>query len=219
MSNIIGSKGLPGPTSWNRQQVSRRVTEPTNFIITKTALRTPKTELCALLLKGLNSLSHLFQSLTVKFKRALPCSRQPLVSSKNGTKVFQFYSYAELETILKSISSVCSTFQVHNIFDAIHSKHSDVQLIDRISYCETMLRIVTMRITAREKEKSVITKSVEEIIFSTELSALGLNQVGRGDLLAADRTGSICHSRNMGDHEPCYSAKGYIEVRPRHNGT
>ena len=125
----MGSRGLPGPTSWNHQQISRRVTEPTNYIITRTELSKPETESHTLFKGELNSFSPLFHLIKVKVKKGLPCWKNPVLWSENDRSLLQLSNCAKLPIALRSLSLVCSTFQAHNRFAFINLEYLGDQLI------------------------------------------------------------------------------------------
>ena len=169
--------------SWNCQQTIREVTESTNHIITRTGLSKPKTESPAVFLKGLNTVS----SLSHLIKKTLPCSKRPVVWLQNDRRSLQLSIYIESKIALRKLGLVCNIFQTRNksvfthlecVVDQLIHKDNSQQLVVSVSFVQlsdrspNRLGLVTMKATPKDKGKSVMTRSITDIVFSTEMGAL-----------------------------------------------
>ena len=112
-----------------------------------------ETELPPLLFKGLNSLSPLFQLITVRLNKHMLCRRKPFVLSEDGSRKFQLHSHPALEKRLRTLGSVCNKTLVKLTTDSIELGQLAakslgniclVQLLDKISFCKNRLMEVTM---------------------------------------------------------------------------
>ena len=95
-----------------------------------------ETELPPLLFKGLNSLSPLFQLITVRLNKHMLCWRKPLVMSEDGSRKFQLNSHPALEKRLRTLASVCNKTPVKLTDDSIESGQLAAKLLGNISLAQ-----------------------------------------------------------------------------------
>ena len=150
--------------SWNTQQVSRNLTDLTNYIITGPAPRTPVTNSSNLFLE--NPAKPISLS-----SEALSCSNSSnlFVLSNKANQLEHFKSFEEF---VESFSSIFNTSQVKESIHSIESGCLSSQLLGWINFFKLESRSLTMKLTPKEKGKAAMIRSVKEITFSTEMGPL-----------------------------------------------
>ena len=160
----------------NGQLVSRTVTELPTLIIPGTALRAPVTELNWLLLGRTTSFSLLPKVIQPKLCQGLRCRR---ITDSQRTSQFSSNDRV-IESILSGPDSkVCRRAQ-HLPFSSVFSnlqvlcrlQHKIKSRCIAVQYSRTRLEASNMKLTPKDKGKSVMTRSIDEIVFNTDMAAL-----------------------------------------------
>ena len=126
------------------------------------------TEFPRLLFEELPSLSSFPQPLREKYVRSLSELQKSLAWSRHSRTVFQCTSYTELKRVVRLLS----TYQKQNNLHFSKSEILAQRLIETISFWGIGLGRVTMGLTAKEKGKAAMTRSIADITFSTDMAAL-----------------------------------------------
>jgi hypothetical protein len=164
--------------NWNPQLIPRRVTELPKTIIRQTPPKTSTTELLRLSLEGFQSLNPFQYTFTAAFQRGLPDSERKIAWYRIAIQSINFAGFGDS---LKSLNLVYSTPRREHIVDADRSGYSTAQLIHSTtlaqlkvtnSFSRDRLKCVTMKSTPKDKGKSVMARSITNIVFSTEMGAL-----------------------------------------------
>lgn len=129
-------------------------------------------------LEGFHGLNPFSYTLTAAFQRSLPDSERKIARCRI---VFQSINFTEFGIFIRSLSLVYSTPQREHTVESNRSKYSAAQLTDSItlaqlkvisSFSRNRLKWVTMKSTPKDKGKSVMARSITDIVFSTEMGAL-----------------------------------------------
>ena len=151
------------------QQISRMLTKLSVYIITKTALWVPVIESPQLLKGKLTS----FTSFSKVFRSDSHDSLlrpRPLERSKNIQGANQFSKHTGVKVVVQLRIPDCSTS--HKLYSFGSNSPRCLAVIGRSSVSIAILRGVEMKLTPKKKGKSVMTRSIDEIVFSTEMAAL-----------------------------------------------